>query len=125
MSFLYTASLLPIGKPVTMPVERDQPFTYVYGDDAFDAQRSAARNVAVCIAHDRDMQIGKLEQLLTHAGWWRATFMLDADIGDEVRPGQPVSVGLAIMPSGNPVLSEVSPSRAVRCPVPRSRIATC
>ena len=34
--------------------------------------------------------------------------MLDDELGAEVKPGQPVSVGLAVMPSGNPVLREVS-----------------
>ena len=108
MSFLYQAALVPLDRPVTMPDDRGQPFTHTYTEDTFDVQRANAHNVKVCVGHDPDLEVGRLELLLTHAGWWRCTFRVDADIGDELKVGQPVSVGLAVMPSGNPILREVS-----------------
>lgn len=108
MNVLFTASLLPLGQAVTLPDNHGRPFTYTFNESTFNVQRNLARDVKVCVGHDRDLEVGHLELIVNHGDWLRGTFVLPSEIASEVKVGQPVSVGLAVMPSGNPVLREVS-----------------
>ena len=57
-------------------LDRGQPLAYTYDEDTFDCQRTSPHGIKLCVGHPTDKQLGKLGQLLTHAGWWRCTFML-------------------------------------------------
>ena len=91
-----------------MPDNDGKPFTYTFTKSTFNVHRNLARDIKLCIGHNTDLEVGHLETLLNHRNWLHGTFVLPAEIAAEVRVGTPVSVGLAVMPSGNPVVRELS-----------------
>lgn len=116
MTYACRATLVPLGRPVTMLDTGGREYTRSYDEHTFDAQSSNPGNIKLCVGHDRELKVGKLDLLIPYGGWWRCTFRVDADLGDELKVGQPVSLGLQIMPSGNPVISEVSLVSSGRVP---------
>ena len=76
MSWLYTASLVPIGQAVTLPDNHGRPFTYTFNESTFNVQRNLARDVKVCVGHDRDLEVEHLELIVVTGNWLRGTFVL-------------------------------------------------
>ena len=112
--YLYSARLVPIGKPVRIPfVENDRPPELTtFDDSSFELERTAKTKPPVCLNHDKNLQIGRVGVLTRDGGWWCADFLLDADIPDDIEfeVGQSVSVGVhqSTTGSGGIFLDEVS-----------------
>ncbi|HEX5585417.1 hypothetical protein [Gaiella sp.] len=101
--YIYTAKLLPIGKPVNIPYEDGGRCISTFHDKSFEVERTAKTKPEVWVNHDRDLRIGNVAMLYTHRDWWMCEFMLSrevpADIEFEV--GQPVSVGVSQLQIGS------------------------
>jgi len=112
--YLYSARLVPIGKPVRIPfVENDRPPELTtFDDSSFELERTSKTKPPVCLNHDKNLQIGRVGVLTRDGGWWCADFLLDADIPDDIEfeVGQSVSVGVhqSTTGSGGTFLDEVS-----------------
>jgi hypothetical protein len=114
--YLYSARLVPIGKPVRIPfvVDDRPPKVSTFTADTFELERTAKTKPPVLANHDRNLEIGRVVQLYTDMDreWWCAHFTLDRDVPDDVvlEVGQPISVGIheSISGTGAIFLDEVS-----------------
>ena len=116
--YLYSARLVPIGKPVRMQFnDGSPPELMTFTDESFEIERTSKTKPAICIDHNKDLRIGRVGLLYTDGGpssprWWCADFMLDVDVPDDVKfeVGQSVSVGLSQLKIGSrgTFLDEVS-----------------
>ena len=71
--FLYSARLVPMGRPVNIPNEDGTPSFETFHDKSFELDRKAKTKPDVCLNHDRAMVIGKLAMLYTSDNWCAAT----------------------------------------------------
>jgi hypothetical protein len=101
--YIYTAKLLPIGKPVKIPCEDGGPCVSTFNDTSFEIERTSKTKPEIWVNHDRDLRIGNVAMLYTHRDWWMCDFMPDRDCPDDIEfeVGQPVSVGLSQLKIGS------------------------
>jgi hypothetical protein len=85
-----------------------KPALSTFDDKTFDMERKHPTRIKVWVDHDRDLAVGELHRLWPQDGWWRAAFVLDNGITEELPVGQHVSVGLREFKSGALALTEVS-----------------
>ena len=121
----YTAKLVPLNVPLTIPERDGQPsFSYTFDHQTFAGEKGSKRVIDVCDDHQRHKVIGKVNKLIAQLGWWECEFTLDTD-QPELERGQPVSIGLQTLGigSGIPFITEVSvvPHGAVKGAVVRNR----
>jgi hypothetical protein len=107
--YVYTAKLVPLDRPVTIPDQNREPLTVIYREDTLALQAKRPQNIDLLLEHHRDLPIGKLSALHVDRGWWLGTFTVD-DERIELEVGDPVSAGVYVLPwgSGEPILREVS-----------------
>jgi len=111
--YIYSARLVPIGKPVRIPFEDGSPpEPETFTDESFEIERTSKTKPAIWLEHDKGLRIGQAVVLYRHEGWWCADFALDADVPDDItfEVGQKVSVGLSRLKigSGGAFLREIS-----------------
>jgi len=102
--YIYTAKLVPIGKPVRIPFQDGSPTELsTFTDKSFELERTAKTKPEVWINHDRNLRVGKVAALYRHRDWIWCDFMLDRDCPDDIefQVGQPVSVGLSQLKIGS------------------------
>ena len=91
--YIYTARLVPLGKPVRIPVEDGGPVGRLdVHDKSFEIERTSKTKPEIWVDHDRALRIGNVAMLYTSRDWWCCDFMLDRDIPDDIEfeVGQPV-----------------------------------
>lgn len=113
MRCIYSARLVPIGKPVRIPAEDGgTPIVSTFTDKSFEIDRRSKTKPEVWMNHERALRIGHVAMLYTQRDWWCCDFMLDRDVPDDIDfdVGQPVSVGLSQLKIGSrgTFLTEVS-----------------
>jgi hypothetical protein len=102
--YIYTAKLVPIGKPVNIPdQETRQPCISTFDDKSFEIERTSKSKPEVWVDHDRNLRVGKVGALYVQRGWHWCDFQLDRDVPDDIEfeVGQPVSVGLSQLKIGS------------------------
>jgi hypothetical protein len=76
--YLYSARILPIGRPVVIPDEKGGRRERVtFTEDNFTIERKSRNPAKVLLDHDLIKQIGKVQTLWRHEGWFVADFTLD------------------------------------------------
>ena len=96
--YIYSAKLVPIGKPVNIPFENDGTLGIsTFTDKSFEIERTSKTKPEIWVDHDRDLRIGKIGMLYTQREWWCCDFWLDREVPNDIEfeVGQPVSVGLS------------------------------
>jgi hypothetical protein len=119
--YLYSARVVPVGKPATVRGDQGQPVTFTFDEHDFSVTRTILRtggDIPILLNHNSDLRIGRLRSLESGRTWWAASFELDDTHGVEFDVGQNVSVGLKwfVEDASAPRVSELSVVRRGRIP---------
>jgi hypothetical protein len=101
--YLYSARLVPVGKPVRIPFEDGSAGELAtFDDQAFKVERASKAKPEIWVNHDKALRIGEVILLYRQDGWWCCDFAVpDVRDGISFEVGQPVSVGLSRLKIGS------------------------
>lgn len=106
--YQYSARIVPVGRPVVMPMKGGGRERMTFTEESFSIERESRRPIRLLLEHDVLMQIGNVGRVRRQGEWFVADFELQPEITEVLHVGQPVSPGLSVFNSGGTYISELS-----------------
>jgi len=106
----FLARLAPLDRELVVDDEHDGLTTERWTSGSFPLERENPARVAVLVAHDPELEVGRVDLLYERDGWLCAAFRLRDDLpgrtaAEQTKVGTPVSIGAKIHRVGSIDLS--------------------